>query len=130
MAFTYNISELSENPLYQVRFQLWDNVEEIHSFEDEELQFLLDQASGDVDKACILACDKMLAKLASATDYKLGPYTENGSDARYNRWLTLKKTFVAAQTSYNAPIAQQPTTSPIFGYDMMSVDCCADGSDE
>ena len=41
MAFSYNLDELSENPLYQVRFQIGDTVEDVHEFEDEELQFLL-----------------------------------------------------------------------------------------
>lgn len=127
MAFSYSVDELSENPLYQVRFQIGDTVEEVHEFEDEEILYLLQQNYNDVIKTACALCDNMLAKLANTIDYKLGPYSENGSDARYNRWLTLKKTLEAAQASYCVPIAKSPTTAPIFSYDMMSRACCEEG---
>lgn len=127
MAFSYDLDELSTNPLYQVRFQLGDTVEAVHEFEDEELQFLLQQNQDSVQNTVIAACDYMLAKLANAVDYKLGPYSENGSDARYNRWLSLKKTLISAQAIYCAPISKTPTTEPIFSYDMMSELCCDRG---
>lgn len=131
MAFSYNLDELSENPLYQVRFQIGDTVEAVHEFEDEELQFLLQQNQDSVFNTSVAACDYMLGKLANVVDYKLGPYTESGSDARYNRWLSLKKSLLAAQAIYCAPIAQRPTTKHIFSYDMMSEICCDSGeSDE
>lgn len=127
MAFSYDVNELSTTPLYQVRFQIGDTSEDTHEFEDEELEFLLQNNSDDVIRTSIACCDNMLAKLANAIDYKLGPYSENGSDARYNRWSSLKKTLEDSLSSYCAPMANAPTTESIFSYDMMSISCCKAG---
>lgn len=129
MAFTYDLSKLSEDTLFQVRFRIGDNVDALHELEDEEIQYLLKMNNNDVDLTALACCDVMLTKMANAIDFKVGPYSESGTDARYNRWLTLRKTLAAAQANYSAPVAQNPTTAPIFNYDMMSAACCGDSSD-
>lgn len=123
MSFTYNISTLSTSLLSQVRFNIGDTVEASHYLEDEEINFSLSQNNNNVNSTCISCCYAIIAKLASNTDFSLGPYEEKNSGNKYDRWLVLVSTFEKKSTMYSAPSINPPTTDDIFYYDLMSKNC-------
>lgn len=121
MAWTYDPSKLSTSKRDQVRFKLGDTVEADGLLQDEEIDFLLEQAGGDVLRASIQGCQSIISFLSSFVDFKIGPYSES-QGSRLNAYQILYRQLLAQVARMNPPIAEQPTTSPVFHYDMMSLE--------
>lgn len=119
MAFTYDVSQLSENSLFQVRFRLGDITQENHTFEDEELQYLLTFNGNNVLAACIASVSALLPRLAGGRKFTVGPYSEDQSSAAYDYWSRMLEELKAQQTLYSAPVAELPKTPSYFYYGMM-----------
>jgi len=121
LAFTYDLSKLSETPLYQVRFRLGDTTEDTASFQDEEITYALSCSNNDVLRTCIDCINALLPRLAQQPDFKVGPYTETEKTRSYDYWVKVLAELKSKLASYNPPIAQEPTGATIFHYDMMGV---------
>lgn len=120
--FSYNPAELAEKPLYQVRFHLGDTDEDTATFQDEEITYALSRNSGDVLKACIECVTALLPRLASQTEFTVGPYTEKNSSSAYNYWSKLLDELKSKVAGYGAPIMMPPTGPNVFYYGMLGVD--------
>lgn len=121
MSWTYDPTQLQDSPLMQVRLVLGDTDAEDPLMENEEIQFYLDE-TGDVQHASIRCIDTALARIAAIPDYKLGPYQESTGN-RVLFLTSLRKRLEEEGTMYCPPLSKNPTTKPIFGYDMMSEYC-------
>lgn len=121
MSWTYDPTQLKDSPLMQVRLMLGDTDEEDPLMEDEEIQYYID-GSGSTTVAAIKCIDTALARIAAVPEYKLGPYQESTGN-RVAFLNSLRKQLEDESTKYNAPLAESPTTKPVFGYDMMSGYC-------
>lgn len=118
MAWSYDLTALSESKKDQVRFKLGDTFPEDPMLQDEEIAFLLEQNGDDVTKVAIAACDVIISKLSSIPDFKIGPYSET-QGSRLTAYRSLRNLLIMQSIRTNAPIAQAPSTSPVFYYDMM-----------
>ena len=121
MAWTYNPEDLSTSKRDQVRFKLGDTVEADGLLQDEEIDFLLEQANDDVLRASIQGCLSIISFLAGYTDFKIGPYSES-QESRLNAFQILYRQLLAQVARLTAPLAEAPTTAPVFHYDMMSLE--------
>jgi hypothetical protein len=122
MSFSYNVDQLASSKIYQVRYKLGDTVEQSAFFQDEEIQFSLDENVDDVLRTCIACVTNLLPRLAVKNDFKVGPYSESMSSKSYDFWSKLLTELKAQVSSYQAPTMLPPTTPPLFYYNMMGVD--------
>jgi len=129
MSWTYVPANLATSELFQVRFRLGDTVETDYQLEDEEITYLLTLRNDDVISTCLECCHIIIAKLAKQVSYTLGPYSESTKE-KLSNWQTLLTLFTKQALCSSIPIANTPTTDPIFSYDAMSLDCCEVTSDE
>lgn len=121
MSWTYDPSQLKESELMQIRLLLGDTDANDPLLEDEEIEFYIDQNS-DVNHAALDCINAILSRLAAIPEYKLGPYEENTSN-RISFLNSLSKKLEDYIISYCPPLSENPTSRPIFGYDMMSEQC-------
>ena len=121
MAWTYNPNCLSISKKDQVRFKLGDTVEADGLLQDEEIEFLLTQAGGDVLQASVQGCASIISLLSGIVDFKIGPYSESQSN-RLNAYQNMYTRLQAQAARINSPVAESPTTDPVFHYDMMSTE--------
>lgn len=121
MAWTYNPNCLSTSKKDQVRFKLGDTVEADGLLQDEEIEFLLAQAGSDVLQASAQGCISIISLLSGAVDFKIGPYSES-QGSRLTAYQNLYQQLQAQAARLNSPIAEAPTTDPVFYYDMMSLE--------
>lgn len=129
MSWTYVPASLSTSKLFQVRFRLGDTVMTDHQLEDEEINYLLSLHADDVVATCIDCCNTIIAKLSKQVSYSLGPYSESTHE-RLTNWKNLLDIFTKQAQCGGSPIANLPTTAPIFTYDAMSLICCGEDSYE
>lgn len=129
MAWTYVPASLATSKLFQVRFRLGDTVEADHQLEDEEITYLLDLRGDDVISTCVECCNIIIAKMAKQVSYTLGPYSESANE-KFNHWKSMLVLFTKLAQCGGIPVANLPTTAPIFAYDAMSADCCGAVEDE
>lgn len=122
MSFSYDVTALSTSTVYQVRLKLGDTVESAATFQDEEIQFALDQHSDDVLLACIDCVVMILPRVAAKTDFTVGPYKEALSGNAYDYWSALLTELQKQANGYSSPIKLPPTAPSYFYYDMMGVD--------
>jgi hypothetical protein len=122
MSWTYDPTQLQDSALMQVRLVLGDTAPDDPLMEDEEIQFYLDQTDNSVLKAAINCIDAALARISAIPNYKLGPYQES-TENRIAFLTGLRRQLEEEGIKYNAPLAEKPTTTPIFRYDMMSPYC-------
>lgn len=129
MSWSYDVSTLASNLKDQVRLRLGDTDEADPVLQDEEIYLYLGEATELTPSLLVKCLDACLAKVAGLPDYKLGPYQENHSN-RLSMWKALKDELEAAMQSQHAPLSKNPTTAPIFRYDIMSTHCCGEYKDE
>ncbi len=122
MSFSYDVTQLSSNLTYQVRYRLGDTVEVSATFQDEEIQFSLSNNADDIVRTCIECVSALLPRIASKPDFKVGPYSETLSSSAYSYWAKMLEELKAQLTSVSAPMMLPPTTPPLFYYNMMGVD--------
>ena len=122
MAFTYDLSALSDNPLYQVRFRLGDTDENNASFQDEEIEYALNCNNNDVVHACIECVEALLPRLAQSVEFSVGPYSEKEGAKSFDYWTKLLSDLKAKATVYSPPIAMTPTGAPLFYYGMLGAE--------
>ena len=126
MSWNYNPENLKDSPIDQIRLLIGDTLESDPLLQDEEIQFYLDQAPNDINRAALASVNVIITRICSTPDYTLGPYSEsNGS--RLKAFQSVKNELDAKVIGYNSPLASAPTTEPIFSYDMMSAQCCTRG---
>lgn len=123
MAWSYDPTSLATSKKDQIRFKLGDTVEADALLQDEEIEFLLAQSNGDVLQASIQACISIISILSGFTDFKVGPYSES-QGSRLSAYRSLYRMLLAQAARMNAPLAEAPTTAPVFHYDMMTADRC------
>lgn len=129
MSWSYDPSKLKDSPKDQVRLLIGDTEEDDPLLQDEEIQFYLDQHPNDI-KRCSLECvNVIITRICNTPDYTLGPYSESNAN-RLKAFQTLQQDLSAQVVGYNAPLADSPSTAPIFAYDMMSAICCARGDED
>jgi hypothetical protein len=121
MSFSYDVTELANNPIYQVRYRLGDTVEASATFQDEEIQYSLGNNANDLTRTCIECVSALLPRIASKPDFEVGPYSETLSSSAYAYWVKMLEELKAQLTSVSAPIMKPPTTRSIFYYDMLGV---------
>jgi hypothetical protein len=122
MSFSYDSSKLNETPLYQVRFRLGDTVEASAAFQDEEITFLLQQNGENVLRTCIACVEALLPRLASTTEFTVGPYSEKQGSSAFNYWSKLLDQLKGQLTGYSAPFMYPPTGDSYFYYGMMGTE--------
>lgn len=122
MAFSYDVTQLATNPIYQVRYRLGDTIEASATFQDEEIQYSLSNNSNDIIHTCIECITALLPRIASKPDFKVGPYSESLSSTAYEYWMKMLEELKSQLTSVSAPMMLAPTTPPLFYYNMMGVD--------
>lgn len=128
MSWNYDPSKLKDSPKDQIRLLIGDTLDSDPLLQDEEIQFYLDQYPSDINRAALASVNVIITRICSTPDYTLGPYSEsNGS--RLKAFQAVQASLDAKVTGYNSPLADSPTTKPIFGYDMMSVHCCVRGDE-
>ena len=120
--FSYKVEELSNSPLYQVRFHLGDTDEDTASFQDEEITYTLSCNNNDVLRTCIACVTALLPRLAQQTEFTVGPYTEKNSSSSYTYWTKLLAELKSKVGGYGAPIMMAPSGPSIFHYGMLGVD--------
>lgn len=126
MSWTYDPTTLQDSPKDQIRLLIGDTLDSDPLLQDEEIQFYIDQYPNDINRAALASINVIITRICSTPDYTLGPYSEsNGS--RLKAFQSVRNELDAKVTGYNSPIANAPTTEAIFGYDMMSVQCCIRG---
>jgi len=123
MSWNYDPSKLQDSPLFQIRLIIGDTTELDPLLQDEEIQFYLDQCPNDTARAALSCVNTIITRLCSTPDYTLGPYSESNGN-RLKAFQSVKSELEAKVVGYNAPLANSPTTTPIFAYDMMSAVCC------
>lgn len=121
MSWSYDPVRLATSKRDQVRFKLGDTIEEDALLQDEEIDFLLLEAHDDVMRASIQGCLAIISVLSGAVDFKIGPYSES-QGTRLQSYRTLYSRLLAQEIGVKPPIAQTPTTSAIFHYDMMTTE--------
>lgn len=83
MAWTFKLDELMDSALYQVRVIIGDTEEDDQIMSDEEILFALVEADEDTLRAAIKCCERISAKYAKKTNFKLGPYSVDLSRRAY-----------------------------------------------
>jgi len=117
----YDPAKLGSSLLMQVRLKIGDTGPEF-LLDDREIEFYLSQNQDDILRTSLDAVVSVIGSLTQeGVNFKLGPYSEDNS-ARVNYYMRLRRQLEQQLSSINAPLMRQPTTSPIFGYDMMSPD--------
>lgn len=119
MSWSYVANYLAISKKDQVRFKIGDTVAADGLLQDEEIEFLLSQNDGDVLRTAISCCISIISVLSGFTDFKVGPYSES-QGSRLTAYQTLHRMLLDEATKINSPIAEVPTTSQIFYYNMMS----------
>ena len=76
--FSYNYN--LEKPSDKLRFNIQDNKEPGHLFEDEELIAIYNMNGNDINKASYKLCLTMATLYAAEPDEKLGPYSISYKD--------------------------------------------------
>lgn len=122
MSFSYDVTQLSSNPTYQVRYRLGDTVEASATFQDEEIQYSLSNNADDILHTCIECISALLPRIAAKPDFKVGPYSESLSSTAYDYWVRLLEELKAQLTSVSPPMMLPPMTPPLFYYNMMGVE--------
>lgn len=125
MAWIYDPASLQDSPKDQIRLLIGDTLESDPLLQDEEIQFYIDQCSGDITRAALSCVNVIITRICSTPDYTLGPYSESNGN-RLKAFQSIKAELDAKVTGYNAPLTSAPTTEPIFGYNMMSARCCVE----
>lgn len=123
MSWSYDPKTLADNPKDQIRLKVGDTIELEPLLEDEEILFYLAECNNDITRTAYKCVSIIIARICSAPDYTLGPYSESNAN-RLKAFCSIKNELADALTGYNAPLAKTPTTEPIFAYDMMSNTCC------
>lgn len=124
MAWTYDPINLDTDLISQVRLRIGDTDADDPQMQDEEITYFLTVTHENTLRASLLAIKGLIAKASSeATSYSLGPYSESTTN-KINNWRAVEQDLINQVVSYAAPVSKQPTTSPVFNYDMMSRDCC------
>lgn len=119
MAFSYDVTQLDSNPLYQARFRLGDTDEANAAFQDEEINYSLKCNDNNVLRTCIDCVSALLPRLASSVKFTVGPYSEERGSNAYNYWSKMLDELKAQLTTYSTPIADLPQTPSYFYYGMM-----------
>jgi hypothetical protein len=115
----YDPAQLEESSLMQIRLRIGD-VGPDFLMDDRELEFFLSQNQNEVLRAALEAVISIVGMLTGeGPKFRLGPYSEDNTD-RINFYMRLRRQLEQQLSSINAPLMRQPTTPPIFGYDMMS----------
>lgn len=126
MSWSYDVAALPISVKDQIRLRLGDTDEVDPVMQDEEIQYYIGDSNVLTDSILLNCLDACIIRISGLPDYQLGPYSES-HQARLNAWNALKKELESQAHSQHAPISEAPTTAPIFGYDLMSVACCAGG---
>jgi hypothetical protein len=121
MAWTYDPVNLAESKTHQVRFKLGDTVESDALLQDEEIDFLLQQTGNDVLRASIQGCLSIISVLSGLVDFRVGPYSES-QGSRLKAYELLLAQLQAQVAGFQPPMANAPTTTPVFHYDMMTTE--------
>ena len=85
MAVTYDPSQIGDNPLYRVRFELGDTVEwqgvlpNGGNLQDEEILAVLDEHGGDWVKATAALCRNLATRWARVADVSAGRVRQSAS---------------------------------------------------
>lgn len=119
MAFSYDPAQLKDSPLFQVRFRLGDTVESSAAFQDEEIEFLLQENNGDILRTCVACIEALLPRLAASSGFTVGPYSEQQSSSAYEYWSKLLARLQEQTQGYATPFMQPPTGGSYFYYGMM-----------
>lgn len=118
MSWTYDVTQLQNTPLFQVRFRIGDTDQQEALLQDEEIMYILSTVNNDITSACIQCCQIIIANMSKNPDFTVGPYTESNKN-RIQIVKDLYSTFLQQQKQGHIPISLNPTTGPIFEYDMM-----------
>lgn len=121
MSWSYDPTQLKDSPLMQVRLMLGDTDENDPLMQDEEIEFYIEE-SGSVNNTVLRCIDTALARIAAIPDYQLGPYQESMGN-RIAFLNNLRKQIEDEATKYCPPLSENPSTKPVFGYDMQSAHC-------
>ena len=129
MSWSYDVTALQTSVKDQIRLKLGDTDENDPVLCDEEIAFYVGDAT-ELNNSLLLQCiDACLSKIAGLPEYKLGPYQES-HEGRLSLWKSMKADIEATMASQHAPVSKNPTTAPIFSYDIMSTHCCGEYKDE
>lgn len=90
MAWTYNPENLETSSKDEIRFIVGDTDPDYAYLQDEEIQFLLKDASS-VKSAAVKALHRIIAKVAKEVDYRIGPESVSASDRLKNFKMTLEQ---------------------------------------
>lgn len=104
--------------MMQVRLKIGDTGPDF-MLDDREIEFYLSENNNEVIRAALAAVTSILGKLVEDVNFTLGPYREDNSN-RVNFFTALKTQLESQISNTNSPLMRTPTTSPIFGYDLMS----------
>lgn len=123
MSWTYDPAKLQDSSLYQIRLLIGDTIEGDPLLQDEEIQFYINQCPDDINRAALDSVNVIITRICNTPDYTLGPYSESNA-SRLKAFQSIKAELESKVVGYNAPLFMSPTSPPIFGYDIMSTDCC------
>lgn len=130
MSWSYDPTKLQDSPKDQIRLLIGDTVEGDQLLQDEEIQFYIEQYPGDITRSALASVNVIITRICNTPDYTLGPYSESNT-SRLKSFQAIKEELNSQVTGYSAPLFKEPTTAPIFGYDIMSRHCCIpEGNDE
>ncbi|MDD2230535.1 MAG: hypothetical protein PHY48_14135 [Candidatus Cloacimonetes bacterium] len=126
MSWSYDPENLATSKKDQVRFKLGDTVEADGLLQDKEIEYLLEQANGNVLAATLQGCQSIISRLSGMIDFSVGPYSESHGN-RLASYRALYDQLMLQMSGMNPPIGAKPTTGTIFSYDMMAKDGCGHG---
>lgn len=128
MAWTYDVTELATSAIAQVRLTIGDTDPNDPLMQDEEIQFVLGQAAGDVMSASVLCCDFLVRRFGKMASYSLGAYSVNYSK-RAEVFRQLAADFRKQKALSGPPIMATPRES-IFDVGMMDSTTCTAVNEE
>lgn len=120
--WTYDIAQLNDQSLFQIRLLIGDTDQDSPMLQDEEINYFFASNNSAIKRAALASAKACLLKITSAPDYKLGPYEES-TKSRVDALHTVIAELNTATVSMNAPISMAPTTEAIFGYDVLDMVC-------
>lgn len=119
MAATYDVTQLADNPIYQVRYKIGDTDMDTVMLQDEEIQFAIDSKT-DLHAAAVMCCETIVTRLAKNFNFKLGP-SDNAMSEQYYHFSQILKMLRSQATP--GPIFENPNRT-IFSVDMMNATSC------
>lgn len=124
MAWSYDPTNLQDSPKDQIRLLIGDTIDSDPLLQDEEIQFYIEQYPNDISRAALAGVNVIITRICSTPDYTLGPYSESNGN-RLKAFQSIRNELNNKVLGYNSPLTSTPTTESIFGYDMMSAECCS-----